>query len=277
MGHPWPLRDSETFEYHSKAVGDAMAIGVWLPPEEVLARAGLKDKPLDLVYVLDGAWALAEAVGISRLLIGDDLNPGFPPVMLVGLDYPVGQMNARNRDYNPVDAAPPSWMPKLSAFPQTTPGGADKFLTFFESELDPLLRSKYRVSDRPAAILGHSAGGTFSFYAFLKKSKVFDRYWLGSPGLFTTKTDYIAKFAAVLKSNLVHPTRMYLSMGSLELNGGIDYFEDMGRHYLALVSALHTIRNDRLQWTSKIYNGYGHRAIIAPALNDALLYLCHST
>jgi len=66
---------------------------------------------------------------------------------------------------------------------------------------------------------------------------------------------------------------MFLSLGSRELNGGVDYYEDMGRSFNRIVSALKTTPNDRLAWASKIYDGRTHTSVLAPALNDALLYL----
>ncbi len=109
-------------------------------------------------------------------------------------------------------------------------------MAFLEEELDPFIRSKYNTTNKRAGILGDSFGGTFTFYAFLKQSKLFDRYWLGSPGIFTTETDYVAQFGALLKGELAHPTKMYLSMGSREIDGGIPFYEEMGRNYKRLVN-----------------------------------------
>jgi predicted alpha/beta superfamily hydrolase len=270
-GGEWPLRGSEAFEYDSKAVGDKMSIGIWSPPAELLARTQRQDAPLDVVYVLDGSFALNMAAGNCMLQYVDLIKPGFTPVLLVGLDYPADGTNARSRDYTMADSTYPPMREMLAALP--TPGGADNFLRFIEEELDPFIRSKYNVSDRPAAILGDSWGGTFTFYAFLKQSKLFDRYWFGSPGIFTTSTDYIGQLEARLKDTLVHPTKMYLSIGEHEIDGPIDFYQDMGRNYKKLVSALDKVPNDRLQWSSKIYDGYTHTSVVAPSLNDALLYL----
>lgn len=273
-GQPWPLRDTEAFEYHSKAVGDKMAIGVWSPPKGLPAIAPLGDNPpLDVVYVLDGSFALNITAAICMLQYVDIINPGFAPVLLVGVDYPVGQINARSRDYTMTDSVSSAMRDALSASPQTTPGGADKFLAFLEGELDPFIRSRYNTTGKPAGILGDSFGGTFTFYAFLKQSKLFDRYWLGSPGLFTTDTDHIAQLATLLKGKLAHPTKMFLSFGSREMNGGVDFYDEMGRNYNRLVSALTRAPNAELNWVSRIYDGHTHTSVFAPALNDALLYL----
>lgn len=272
-GQPWPLRDTESFEYHSKAVGDKMAVGVWSPPKGLPGGALADEKPLDVVYVLDGSWALGIAATICMLQYVDLIHPGFAPVLLVGVDYPVGRPNARTRDYTMADQVPSSMREKFSTTPETTPGGADKFLAFLEEELDPFIRSKYNTTQRPAGILGDSFGGTFTFYAFLRQSKLFDRYWLGSPGIFTNNTDYVAQFETLLKGKLAHPTKMFVSCGSREINGGVALYEEVGRNYNRLVSALNRTPNDKLVWASKIYDGHTHTSVVAPALSDALLYL----
>src|SRR5690606_23809920 len=100
-----------------------------------------------------------------------------------------------------------------------------------------------------------------------------DRYWLGSPGIFTTGTDYLAQFRERLSAPLVHDTRMFLSLGSMEANGGIDFYEDMGRSFNSMVSALNTKPNAQLTWNHRVYPGLTHTSVLAPAMNDALLYL----
>jgi predicted alpha/beta superfamily hydrolase len=273
-GQPWPLRNTEAFEYRSRAVGDTMAIGVWSPPKTLPAIAPLgENPPLDVVYVLDGSFALNIAATICMLQYADLIHPGFAPVLLVGVDYPIGQPNARSRDYTMTDSVPAAMRAAVSASPQTTPGGAEKFLAFLEEELDPFIRSKYNTTKKPAGILGSSYGGTFTFFAFLKQSKLFDRYWLGSPGILTTDTDYVAQFETRLKGKLPHPTKMFLSAGSRELNGGVALYEDLGRNFNRLVSALSKAPNDQLDWSSRIYDGRTHTSVFAPALNDALFYL----
>ncbi len=270
---PWPLRGSESFIIDSESVGDRLAVGVWKPGAEFLALTGQADDlpPLDIVYVLDGSWALAMAATICQLQLVDLVKPGFPPLLLVGVDYPEGQPNARTRDYTHTDLATPLQAGELP--PEQTIGSADNFLRFLEEELDPFIRARYDVSDRPAGILGDSYGGTFTFHAFRRQSKLFDKYFLGSPGLFTTGVDYIGAVRKLLEGKLVHDTKMYLSFGAMEANGGVSIYEEMGRNYNSLVSALNSTPNDGLTFASKMYPGHTHTTILAPALNDALLYL----
>lgn len=272
-GSPWPLRGSEAFDYLSSAVGDKLAIGVWSHPKVDHLRKGAKGPPLDVVYVLDGAFALAVAATICMLQSADLVNPGYKPVLLVGVDYPIDGENGRNRDYTMRDAIPPSLAKYVGQTPRIVPGGADKFLSFLENELDPLIREKYNTSDRPAGIIGDSFGATFSFYAFLEQSRLFDRYWLGSPGIFTTSTDHVKQFEATLKRALVHPTKMFLSIGSKEMGGGIEFYEDLGRNFNRITSALHRGAPPELTWASRVYDGGTHTSTFIPAMNDALIYL----
>ena len=272
LNAPWPLRGSENFAVRSEAVGDSLAVGVWQPDAQMLELTGRTTSgPLDLVYVLDGSWALAMAATICRLQLVDLVKPGFPPLLLVGVDYLEDKPNARTRDYTHTDLATPLQAGELP--PEQTIGGADNFLRFLEEELDPMIRSRYEVTDKPAGILGDSYGGTFTFHAFRRQSKLFDRYFLGSPGLFDTEVDYIGAVKTLLEGKLVHETKMYLSFGAMEANGGVSFYEEMGRNYNGLVSVLNTTPNDRLEFASKMYPGHTHTTILAPAFNDAILYL----
>ncbi len=250
-----------------------MAVGVWAHPKTNPLRSAGHGAPLDVVYVLDGSFALAVAATICSLQSADLINPGYKPVLLVGVDYPDDKLNARSRDYTMKDSVPPSVSKIVATTPRTTPGGAENFLSFLENELDPIIRSKYNTADKPAGIIGDSFGGTFTFYAFLQQSKLFDRYWLGSPGLFSTATDYVSQFEACLKKKLVHPTKMFLSMGTKEMSGGIEFYEDMGRNFNRILSALRKNPSEDLQWSSKVYDGYTHTSVFMPSMNDALIYL----
>jgi len=108
----WPVRNTESFAFRSKAVGDSLAVGVWQPAGEILRMLGTTEMPpLDVVYVLDGHFALGMASAIAYLQLGDLVKPGFPPLLLVGVDYLEGKPNGRTRDYTHTDLAYParSW------------------------------------------------------------------------------------------------------------------------------------------------------------------------
>ncbi|MEM1142789.1 MAG: alpha/beta hydrolase-fold protein [Pseudomonadota bacterium] len=268
---PWSVRNTESFAFHSKHVGDTLAVGVWQPPKLFADMLEFGDTPMDVVYLVDGSFALGAAAGISSLGYADQLKPGFPPLLLVGIDYLEDKPNARTRDYTHTDLAVP--LTPGDTRPEDTIGGADKFLRFIEEELDPMIRSRYNVSDRPAGILGDSYGGTFTFHAFRRQSKLFNKYFLGSPGLFDTSVDYIGDIATLLEGKLARDTRMYLTFGALEMNGGVAIYEEMGRNFNRLVSTITTAKNPQLEYVSRVYPDHTHTTIVVPAYNDAMLYL----
>ncbi|MFN0179179.1 MAG: alpha/beta hydrolase [Gemmatimonadales bacterium] len=276
---PWALRGSESFDLESKSVGDTFAIGVWQPDPAFLKMRGISaSSGLDVLYVLDGSWALNVAASLCMLQMADLVRPGFPPLLVVGVDYPEGRPNARTRDYTPADDGSFEHsrlreIMRLGSTPELTPGGAQRFLAFLETELDPLIRSRYRPADRPAGIMGVSYGGSFVSHAFVSQSRLFNRYWLGSPGLFTSKADWVGQFERVASGSLVHDTKMFMSFGELEAWGAVPFYEDMGRNFGRLTDWLARHPNPKLQYRSKFYPGHTHTSVVAPAMNDALLYL----
>ena len=66
---------------------------------------------------------------------------------------------------------------------------------------------------------------------------------------------------------------MFLSLGDLEATGGVEFYEDVGRQFGRLVGTLERQRSPRLTYRSKRYPGHTHTSVLAPAMNDALLYL----
>lgn len=270
----WPLRGSEALTVESRAVGDRFEVGVWQSDPQLLAMRGITNTDPLVCYVLDGSWGLNVAGAICMLQLVDMVKPGFPPLLLVGVDYAEGRTNSRSRDYTMNDAVPDHpILNKIAEDPLARPGGADRFLEFLETELDPMIRSRYPTRGKTAGIIGDSFGGTFTFYAFLQQSRLFDRFWLGSPGLFTTGTDHLAQLDQMLAGPLVHDTRMFLSLGELEAKGGVDFYQDMGRNYARLTDILARRGNPRLTYHAKSYPGHTHTTVVVPAMNDALLYL----
>lgn len=271
---PFSLRGSESFELRSEHVGDTFAVGVVRPdrlPGLPLTQADAAEG-FQLVYVLDGSFMLPIASTICLLQRSDLIRPGFPPLLLVGVDYPENATNQRSRDYTMHDSVPREMAEGLKAAGLSC-GGAAAFLSFLADELDPLIRSRYPVQAGPAGLLGDSFGGTFALHAFLEQSPLFDRYWLGSPGIFTTGTDYVSQVGKLLEGELVGPTRMFLTLGELEAAGPVPLYNDLGAQFTRLTDVLADTPNAALAHEARRYQGETHTSVLAPALKDALLYL----
>src|SRR4051812_35808636 len=100
-------------------------------------------------------------------------NARMPEMIVVGITN-----TDRTRDLTPTRVAQPG--NQNANFP--TSGGADKFLKFIETELIPLVESKYRTQPF-RALAGHSLGGLFAVHALVTKPELFNSYIAVSPSL----------------------------------------------------------------------------------------------
>ena len=129
----------------SKILGEKRTILVATPPEM---------KPgLPLLVVLDGEWTFSKVAVIVDHLIG---NGRLPPMVVAGV------VNTdRGRDL----------MPTFEGG-EFAAGPSDKFLSFLAEELVPKMTSEYPIG-KYRILAGHSNGGMFSLYAFIRRPEVF--------------------------------------------------------------------------------------------------------
>ena len=125
-----------------------------------------------VLYMTDGDAHIQHTSGTVSFLAR---NARMPEMIVVGITN-----TDRTRDLTPtrVERAPGN--PNAPGFP--TSGGADKFLKFIETELIPLVESKYRTMPY-RALAGHSLGGLFAVHAMLTKPELFNSYIAVSPSL----------------------------------------------------------------------------------------------
>ena len=135
------------------------------------------------------------------LLMGSEI----PPVLTVGIGYPVGTDIAyvvRRRVY---DFSPTSdqWQPSVFASSplvggEVKGGGAPLFFRFMSEELWPWIAERYNVSE-DRIYVGDSMGGLFGIYTLFNHHGFFTRYVIGSPWIcwdYPRCFDYEAEYAA---------------------------------------------------------------------------------
>jgi len=116
--------------------------------------------PLPVLFILDGEYRFNPSFGIYSYMT---YWRGVPTAILVGISNISRQ--SRGRDL----------------LPSVAGGQSDKFLSFLSDELIPFVGRKFKVSRK--YLIGHSHGGVFTLFTFLKAPALFDGYVACDPSL----------------------------------------------------------------------------------------------
>lgn len=140
-----------------------------------------------IIYALDGDAVFDTLAEAARLQTREP--HGYDPVIVVGIGYPSGEpfdMTRRCYDFTmPAHAENLPARPNGQDWPES--GGADRFLSFIESELKPEIEKAYPVDQGRQAIFGHSLGGLFVLHALFSRPQSFQHFVAGSPSIWWNK------------------------------------------------------------------------------------------
>ncbi|HEX8502891.1 MAG TPA: alpha/beta hydrolase-fold protein [Pyrinomonadaceae bacterium] len=162
-----PLYEApERLTVKSQALGEERSVLVRLPAN--YARGGER---FPVLYMTDGDAHIQHTSGTVSFLAR---NARMPEMIVVGISN-----TDRTRDLTTTRVEQLPGNPQ-ARFP--TSGGADKFLKFIETELIPLVESKYRTQPY-RALAGHSLGGLFAVHTMLTRPELFNAYVAVSPSL----------------------------------------------------------------------------------------------
>jgi hypothetical protein len=159
-------------------------------------------EPLPVVYSTDANLAFGAVANVSAMLM---MGGEIPPVLSVGIGYPVGSdvaqvMRRRMYDFSPTSD---EWQLGVLAFSplfteEVKGGGAPLFFRFMSEELWPWIAERYNVSNNRTYV-GDSMGGLFGIYTLFNHHDFFTRYVIGSPWICWDHPrcfDYEANYAA---------------------------------------------------------------------------------
>ena len=129
------------------------------------------DKKYPVLYLLDGSEVtISYATGLIRNLTDYEI---VPEMIVVAISS-----DNRKQDFTPTvpKDIPEDFLKRMQ------PGGADKFLSYIETEIFPFIEKNYRVI--PYRIFaGHSDAGLCVAYAFVSHNNMFNAYIATSPSL----------------------------------------------------------------------------------------------
>lgn len=245
------IAGSEVREFQSAITGETYFIYVSLPRSY---NASVQSYPV--LYIMDADGAFGTYTEISRLL---SLNEEIPEIIIVGIAYKVPldeYLYNRRRDYTPT---------ALEKYPGS--GGGEKFSSFINKELIPVIDTEYRVKKSERAISGFSYGGLFVLYALFHEHQLFNRYHAGSTYFrwdnyvtFEYEKKYFEK-----SSNL--PIRLLLTVGSLENQ------ESYIKPHEQFTQILNSREYSGLELRFIILEGETHYSSCGNAITKALIWL----
>lgn len=155
-----------------------------------------------VLYMTDGDAHIQHTSGTVAFL---SRNARMPEMIVVGITN-----TDRTRDLTPTRVEHLPGNPN-ARFP--TSGGADKFLKFIETELIPLVESKYRTQPY-RALAGHSLGGLFAVHAMVARPELFNSYIAVSPSLQWDNFMMIERAKEFFKARKEYNRTLFTSLGN---------------------------------------------------------------
>lgn len=172
-GHSQITQDSlvvgERITMQSTVLNEERVLNVYLP----YGYSPDSSKTYPVIYLLDGS-IYEDFQHISGLV----QFASYSWIAMIPETIVVGISNVdRKRDFT----YPTTIAQDKMDFPTT--GGSEKFMTFLESELRPMIDSTYATNGENS-LMGQSLGGLLAAEILFKKTDLFDRYFIISPSLW---------------------------------------------------------------------------------------------
>jgi len=236
-----------------------------------------------VIYVLDGNAFFATMVEAVRL---EAFMAGYQPAVVVGVGYDIDgpiDVTSRNYDYTPPTQAPPEYDDRN---PTRLAGGADVFIDFLRRRLIPAVSARVAVDPVQSCLFGHSYGGLFGVYCFLKDNALFGAVAATSPSLWY-KHDHVLRLADTVLASKQLGGRLLLMVGESEQHPDADEIALMGAQRAAMLEKLgqvdHAVGLARLLATHGIdasphvFAGETHVSVAPGAISRAVRFFLRRT
>lgn len=271
------------FELYSNHVGGRFAIWVTVPPD--YANANHPEHRYPVIYLTDGNAAVPQTAPYQLLT----LDPIYPicsfiqvGVGYVGDDAPY-QLALRARDLLPPGEPIPRGVSETSMQRLVELGildavgvklylhhlhhpAGDRFQAFLTEELHPRLAEVYRMETHTAGLFGYSYGGLFATYVALRRSPLFHRIGVGSPGILPQQSTIFELYQAELDDFTDHTNRwLHLTVCQSELINRSYYYQLVGQGTAELLQLLRQSPLRGLEFSSQIIEKESHSTGFIPS------------
>jgi len=229
----------ESAVIESKKLGEPLRIDVSYLPE-------YKKMKCPVVYITDGHWRRIDHKYFHYLAKKGII----PPVIVVGIGYPEEFSAKQIQDTRMVDLV----------------FSSEQFLSSVQTEIVPYVEARHLCDTSSRYILGASAGGHFSAYAFLKNAldgKMFFRGYIGSSA-YLPATNLIDRYKSLRKRDLPDNVSLYLTYGGDEDRKAFVMPNDR------LFEIIDNAKIGGLSFYHYVYPGRDHYTNTRPTLVDGL-------
>ena len=223
-----------------------------------------------VVYILDGDVMLNALHTVHSYYSG-----GFMPEMIL-----IGISNAENRirDLTTSEISER----RGQEFHQEN-GGAEKFVTFIESELIPFVEKKYPVTDY-RTLIGHSYGGLFTVNMLLKHPDLFANYLAIDSSMDWDKQKLLKESKTIFSEKSFKNKSLFMSLGgqlhmadtSITIDNVMKDTTELtlfGRSNIEFSKIAQENKKNKLNFYWKFYPNDLHGTIPLPSIMDGLIEL----
>ncbi|WP_207080848.1 alpha/beta hydrolase [Novosphingobium sp. KA1] len=232
-----------------------------------------------VIYVLDGNAFFATTVEAVRL---EAFLARYQPAVVVGIGYDTDQpidIVSRNFDYTPPTGPAPEYD---ESNPQRLAGGAESFVAFIEQQLKPAVAARAAIDPRRQALFGHSYGGLFAAYVYLRHPGLFDHVAAASASLWY-RHFHLPALAAAGPPAGGHKGSLLLMAGENEQVPSAEEVAMLGPDRIKALAALKQVDNARaLAATLKaqgadarfhMFEGETHASVVPAAISRAVRFV----
>lgn len=244
---PVPITIGETHTLASKPLAQERVVNVYLP-----AGYATSGRTYPVLYLIDGGLD-QDFLHIAGSTALGAVWARSQSVIVVG----IATQDRKRELIGPTEDAA-----LLKQFP--TAGGSAAFRAFIRDEVMPMVATRYRTSGE-TAVIGESLAGLFIVETFLTEPDMFDQYAAISPSLWWESGRLAKSAAALLKTPMHKPHRLYLTIAD---EGG-----EMQSAMNQLVTALSANQREGRAWCYAPHQKLTHATIYHSVSPEALQYL----
>ena len=187
----------KTLQFHSEILNENRELNIYVTEYFDSTKSSA------VLYLLDGSLN-EDFMHVAGLIQFFDMTFQIPQTIVVGITNV-----DRKRDFTFTT----SDKELKKEFP--TAGHSDKFIQFIEKELQPLIRSQFKVNEQKM-LVGQSLGGLLATEILLKRPELFTKYFITSPSLWWDNHSLLHQTEKYLLKESAYTPDVYIAVGKEE-------------------------------------------------------------